>query len=92
MVFFEPPTFYGYQVSDPRIVNNWLFATDRFFDQIGVSDEFKKVLSAGIYITGRAPQLDEVDKIGTMVFSIAEEKIVSFAILHPNIDFVIPDI
>ena len=92
MVFFEPPTFYGYQVSDPRTVNNWLFATDQYFDQIGVSDEFKKVLSAGIYITGRAPQLDEVDKIDTMVFSIAEEKIVSFAILHPNINFVISDI
>ena len=37
-------------------------------------------------------QLDEVDKIGTMVSSTAEEKTILFATLHPNIDFVIPDI
>uniref|UniRef100_A0A2N9IKB6 Reverse transcriptase zinc-binding domain-containing protein n=1 Tax=Fagus sylvatica TaxID=28930 RepID=A0A2N9IKB6_FAGSY len=37
-------------------------------------------------------QLDEVDKIGTMVFSTAEENMVSFGTLHPNIDFVIPNI
>ena len=39
-----------------------------------------------------AAQLDEVDKIGTMVSSTVEEKTVLFATLHPNIDFVIPDI
>jgi hypothetical protein len=39
-----------------------------------------------------AAHLDEVDKIGTMVFSMVEEKTVLFATLHPNIDFVIPDI
>jgi hypothetical protein len=37
-------------------------------------------------------QLDEVDKIGTMVSSTVEEKTVLFATLHPNIDFIIPDI
>ncbi len=37
-------------------------------------------------------QLDEVDKIGTMVSSTVKETTVLFAILHPNIDFVIPDI
>ena len=37
-------------------------------------------------------QLDEVDKIGTMVFSTAEENMVSFGTLHPNIDFVIPNV
>ena len=37
-------------------------------------------------------QLDEVDKIGTMVTSTAEEKTVLFATLHLNIDFVILDI
>ena len=37
-------------------------------------------------------QLDEVDKIGTNVFSTVEEMRVSFATLHPNIDFVIPNI
>ena len=37
-------------------------------------------------------QLDEVDKVGTMVSSTAEEKTILFATLHPNIDFVIPDI
>ena len=37
-------------------------------------------------------QLDEVDKIGTMVSSMAREKTVLFSTLHPNIDFVIPDI
>ena len=39
-----------------------------------------------------AAQLDEVDKIGTMVSSTVEEKTVLFATLHPNIDFVILDI
>jgi hypothetical protein len=37
-------------------------------------------------------QLDEVDKIGTIVSSTVEEKTVLFATLHPNIDFIIPDI
>lgn len=37
-------------------------------------------------------QLDEVDKIGTMVSSTAEEKTVLFSTLHANIDFVIPNI
>ena len=37
-------------------------------------------------------QLDEVDKIGTMVSSTAEEKMFLFATLHPNIDVVISDI
>ena len=37
-------------------------------------------------------KLDGVDKIGTMVSSMAKEKTVLFATLHPNIDFVIPDI
>ena len=37
-------------------------------------------------------QLDEVDKVGTMVSSAAKAKTVLFVILHPNIDFVIPDI
>jgi hypothetical protein len=37
-------------------------------------------------------QLDEVDKIGTMVSSTVKETTVLFAILHPNIDFVIPDL
>jgi small nuclear ribonucleoprotein (snRNP)-like protein len=37
-------------------------------------------------------QLDEVDKIGTMVSSTVEEKTVLFATLHLNIDFVILDI
>ena len=37
-------------------------------------------------------QLDEVDKVGTMVSSTVEEKMVLFSTLHPNIDFVIPDI
>jgi hypothetical protein len=37
-------------------------------------------------------QLDEMEKIGTMVFSPAKEETVSFATLHPSIDFVILDI
>ena len=37
-------------------------------------------------------QLDEVDKIGTMVSSTVEEKTILFATLHLNIDFVILDI
>ena len=37
-------------------------------------------------------QLDEVDKVGTMVSSTVEEKMVLFSTLHPNIDFVILDI
>jgi hypothetical protein len=39
-----------------------------------------------------AAQVDEVDKIGTIVPSTVEEKTVLFDTLHPNIDFVIPDI
>jgi hypothetical protein len=31
-------------------------------------------------------QFDEVDKIGTIMSSMAEEKTVLFATLHPNID------
>ena len=38
-----------------------------------------------------AAQVDEVDKIGTIVPSTVEEKTVLFDTLHPNIDFVIPD-
>jgi hypothetical protein len=37
-------------------------------------------------------QLDEVDKVGTMVSSTVEEKMVLFSTLHSNIDFVILDI
>jgi hypothetical protein len=37
-------------------------------------------------------QLDEVDKIGTMVSSTVEEKTVLFSTLHPYVDFVIPEI
>ena len=37
-------------------------------------------------------QLDEVDKIGTMVSSTVEEKTVLFSTLHPYVDFVILDI
>jgi hypothetical protein len=37
-------------------------------------------------------QLDEVDKVGTMVSSTAKEKTVLFVTQHPDIDFVIPDI
>jgi hypothetical protein len=36
-------------------------------------------------------QLDEVDKVGTMVSSTAKEKTVLVATLHLNIDFVIPN-
>ena len=37
-------------------------------------------------------QLDEVDKIATIVLSATEEKTRSFASLIPHINFVIPDI
>ena len=37
-------------------------------------------------------QLDEVDKIGTVVSSMVEEKMVLFSSLHPHVDFIIPDI
>ena len=37
-------------------------------------------------------QLDEGDKIGTMVSSMVKEKTVLFSTLHPHVDFVIPDI
>jgi hypothetical protein len=37
-------------------------------------------------------QLDNVDKIGTMVSSTVDEKTVLFSTLHPHVDFVILDI
>jgi hypothetical protein len=36
--------------------------------------------------------LDEVDKINTIVLSVTKEKLSPFASLIPYIDFVIPDI
>jgi hypothetical protein len=54
MVTCEPPTFYGYQVSDTWIVDNWLFAMDRYFDHMSVSNEFEKVDWARTYLACRA--------------------------------------
>ena len=39
MVTCELPTFYGYQVPDTWMVDNWLFAMNRYFDHMGVSNE-----------------------------------------------------
>jgi hypothetical protein len=50
MVTYEPPTFYGYQVSDTWIVDDWLFAMDQYFDHMGVSNEFEKVDQARTYL------------------------------------------
>ena len=57
MVSFEPPFFFffflnGYQVSGPSTVNNWSFAINQYFDQMGVSNEFEKVYSPRIYLVG----------------------------------------
>ena len=54
MVTYEPPTFYGYQVFDTWIVDNWLFAMDRYFDHMSVSNEFEKVDRARTYLACRA--------------------------------------
>ena len=54
MVTCEPSTFYGYQVPDTWIVDNWLFAMDRYFDHMGMSNEFEKVQWARFYRAGRA--------------------------------------
>ena len=54
MVTCEPPTFYGYQVLDTWTVENWLFAMDRYFDYMGVSNEFEKVHWARTYLAGKA--------------------------------------
>ena len=54
MVTCEPPTFYGYQVFDTWIVDNWLFAMDRYFDHMSVSNEFEKVDRARTYLACRA--------------------------------------
>jgi hypothetical protein len=35
--------FYGYQDQDPCIFNNWLFEIDQFFEQVGLSNEQKKL-------------------------------------------------